>query len=411
MAQRRRGHGEGSIYKREDGRWCASVDLGIVNGRRRRKMVYGETRKEVTEKLQSLQREQAAGVTFSSLTVKEYLAQWLEQTVKRKNRVRTYDRYRADVRNYLVPELGKHQLAKLTPAHVQAMLNKLSDAGLSHRSIRNVRAALRRALNHAMRFGYVVRNVATLVDVPGEITFKPEPLDEEQARRLLEAITGHRWELLYRVALGLGLRKGEILGLRWEDVDFDKATIRITGSLQRQRGKLERTNTKTEASIRVIALPPSLLTQLRDHKQAQMRERAFARRWKDTGLVFTSSVGTPIEPSDLSRHFKQVLRAVGLPERTRFHDLRHSCATLLIVMGAHPRVVMEILGHSQISTTMNIYAHVLPRVQREAIVGLDALFTTPRPAESGTALHETADDRQNGEARPAADEDQRQDEG
>jgi integrase len=287
------------------------------------------------------------------------------------------------VRNYLIPELGNHQLAKLMPAHVQTLLNKLADAGLAHRSIRNVRAALRRALNQAMRFGYVVRNVAALVDVPGEVTFTPEPLDEEQAKRLLDAISGHRWELLYRIALGLGLRKGEILGLRWEDVDLDAATLRITGSLQRQRGRLVRTTTKTEASIRTIALPPSLLTMLTEHKQHQAEMRAVARRWTDTGLVFTSSVGTPIEPSDLSRHFKLVLKEAGLPERTRFHDLRHSCATLLIVMGVHPRVVMEILGHSQISTTMNIYAHVLPRVQREAITGLDALFaeTKLRDAE------------------------------
>jgi integrase len=374
MTQRRRGHGEGSVYKREDGAWCASIDLGMVNGKRKRKMVYGKTRKEVAEKLKTLQRDQAAGVTFTSLTVKDYLERWLEQTVKRKNRVRTYDRYAGDVRNYLIPELGKYQLAKLMPEHIQTLLNKLADAGLSHRSIRNVRAALRRALNQAMRFGYVVRNVAALVDVPGEVTFTPEPLDEEQVKRLLDAMSGHRWELLYRIALGLGLRKGEILGLRWEDVDFDAATLRISGSLQRQRGRLERTATKTEASIRVIALPPSLLAMLREHKQRQADMRAVARRWADTGLVFTSSVGTPIEPSDLSRHFKQVLKEAGLPEHTRFHDLRHSCATFLIVMGVHPRVVMEILGHSQISTTMNIYAHVLPRVQREAITGLDALF-------------------------------------
>jgi integrase len=119
-----------------------------------------------------------------------------------------------------------------------------------------------------------------------------------------------------------------------------------------------------------------------EHKQRQADMRAVARRWTESGLVFTSSVGTPIEPSDLSRHFKQVLKEAGLPEHTRFHDLRHSCATLLIVMGVHPRVVMEILGHSQISTTMNIYAHVLPRVQREAITGLDTLIGEAKPIEA-----------------------------
>jgi len=237
----------------------------------------------------------------------------------------------------------------------------------------------------------VLRNVATLVDVPGTTTFTAEPLDDVQAKRLLEVISAHRWEVLYRIALGLGLRRGEILGLRWEDVDFAAATLRISGSLQRQRGRLERTATKTDASRRTIALPPTLLALLREHQARQADERAIAPRWHDSGLVFTSSVGTPIEPSDISHHFKQLLRAAGLPERTRFHDLRHSCATLLIVMGIHPRVVMEILGHSQISTTMNIYAHVLPRVQREAVTGLDALFS---PTEPATATTPPAEDTQ-----------------
>ncbi len=374
MSDKRRGRGEGSIFRREDGTWCASITLGVLNGKRRRKDVYGKTRKEVVEKLQALQRAHAAGMTFSKLTVKAFLEEWLEQTVKRKNRVRTYDKYAQDIEHHLVPALGHHQLAKLTPSHVQALLNQLEDAGLSHRSIRNVRAVLRCALNQALRFGYVTRNVAALVDVPGSVTFQPVTIDEAQARRLIEATREHRFEVLFRFALGLGLRKGEILGLRWEDVDLAAATMRITGSLQRQRGRLERSATKTDASVRTIALPPMLLAMLRKHRERQEQLRSVARRWTDSGLVFTSSVGTAIEPSDLSREFKKVLKRAGLPENLRFHDLRHACATLLIVMGVHPRVVMEILGHSQIGTTMNIYAHVLPRVQREAVTGLDALF-------------------------------------
>jgi integrase len=273
-------------------------------------------------------------------------------------------------------------LAKLTPDHVQAMLNQLEDAKLSHRSIRNVRAVLRAALNRALRFGYVTRNVATLVDVPGEVTFQPEPIDEDQAKHLIAATKSHRFEVLFRFALGLGLRKGEILGLRWEDVDFAAATMKITGSLQRQRGKLERSATKTDASVRTIALPPTLLAMLHTHREQQEERRAVADRRTDSGLVFTSSVGTAIEPSDLSRAFKQVLKRTGLPERLRFHDLRHACATMLIVMGVHPRVVMEILGHSQIGTTMNIYAHVLPRVQRDAVTGLDTLFADDTPDDA-----------------------------
>ncbi|NNJ12003.1 site-specific integrase [Chloroflexales bacterium ZM16-3] len=379
MGEKRRGRGEGSIFKREDGTWCASMTLGVRDGQRRRTYVYGKTRKEVVEKLQALQRDQAAGATFTKLTVKAFLDQWLEQTVKRMNRVRTYDKYAADSANHIIPAIGHHQLAKLTPDHVQAMLNQLEDAKLSHRSIRNVRAVLRAALNRALRFGYVTRNVATLVDVPGEVTFQPEPIDEDPAKHLIAATKGHRFEVLFRFALGLGLRKGEILGLRWEDVDFATATMKITGSLQRQRGKLERSATKTDASVRTIALPPTLLAMLHTHREQQEERRAVADRWTDTGLVFTSSVGTAIEPSDLSRAFKQVLKRAGLPERLRFHDLRHACATMLIVMGVHPRVVMEILGHSQIGTTMNIYAHVLPRVQRDAVTGLDTLFADDTP--------------------------------
>lgn len=374
MSDKRRSRGEGSIFKREDGSWCASITIGVLDGKRRRKFVYGKTRKEVAEKLQALQRQHAAGMTFTRLTVKEFLEQWLEQTVKRKNRVRTYDKYAEDVAHHLVPALGHHQLAKLTPSHVQAMLNALEDAKLSYRSIRNVRAVLRCALNQALRFGYVTRNVATLVDLPGTVTFKPVTIDEVQAQRLIDATRGHRFEVLFRFALGLGLRKGELLGLRWEDVDLEAATMKITGSLQRQRGKLVRSATKTDASVRTIALPPTLMTMLLKHRDRQEQQRATASRWTDSGLVFTSLVGTAIEPSDLSREFKRVLKEADIPEDFRFHDLRHACATFLIVMGVHPRVVMEILGHSQIGTTMNIYAHVLPRVQRDAVTGLDTFF-------------------------------------
>jgi integrase len=226
-----------------------------------------------------------------------------------------------------------------------------------------------------MRYGYITRNVATLVDAPRTTTFSIQPLDQEQAQRLLNAVKGHRLEALYRIALSLSLRRGEICGLRWEDVDFEAATIRITGALQRQNGKLERTATKTAASVRTVALPPVLLRVLRQHKERQEAERlALGTDWKESGFVFVSHLGTPLEPGNVVRHFKTVLKQAGLPEKTRFHDLRHSCATLLIAQGVHARVVMDILGHSQISTTMNTYAHVLPDVQREAVAGIDALF-------------------------------------
>jgi integrase len=416
MAQRRRGRGEGSIHERPDGRWCASIDLGIVDGKRKRKYIYGATRKEVVEKLKAAQIAQATGANLAveRISVAQFLDRWIDDVVSKRNKARTVDGYKQIIKDHLKPHLGRHQLDKLRPEHVQAMLNALAAQGLKYNTLRNIRAALRRALNQAMRWQYVQRNVATLVDVPRyrhdtdddkgdeeqpSPEFTIQPLDEEQARALLDVVAGHRLEALYRIALSLGLRRGEVLALRWSDIDFERATLRVTGLLQRLRGKLERGTTKTASSARGIDLPPVLLAQLKQRRTAQEREQRDAgQAWQDNGLVFTTRLGTPIEPRNLIRHFKWVLKKAGLPETIRFHDLRHSCATLLIAQGVHPRVVMEILRHSQISTTMNTYAHVLPRLQRDATTKIEELIggsptkgegdvdketTTPEGAEGG----------------------------
>jgi integrase len=287
---KRRGHGEGSIHQRPDGRWCATIDLGVVNGKRKRKYLYGETRREVVEKLKATQFAQASGANLAAerLTVAQFLERWLTDIVSHRNKPRTVDGYTQIVRQHLIPHLGRHQLDQLSPEHVQAMLNTLASEGLKYHTLRNIRAALRRALNQALRWQYVQRNVATLVDVPRQTntteddepidqgTFSIQPLDEQQARALLAAVAGHRLEPLYRVALSLGLRRGEVLGLRWVDIDFERATLRVTGALQRYRGKLERTSTKTAASTQPISLPPVLLASLRRHQEVQERERAAA---------------------------------------------------------------------------------------------------------------------------------------
>jgi integrase len=376
---KRRGHGEGSIHLRSDGRWSAVANIGWVGGKRKRKYLYGQTRKQVADALKELHANQTLGMNIAPArqTVSAFIKNWLEQTVKRNNRPRTYVKYESDFRHHIEPTIGKYQLAKLTPDHIQDLLNDLDDAGLSYRTIRNVRAVIRAALNKAMKRRHIMINVATLVDVPGEIVFKATYLNEEQAVQLLKAVKGHRFEVLYRIALELGLRKGEILGLRWEDVDFDNAVIQITGTLQRQNGRLERSPTKTEASVRTIALAENLLKALKRHKERQDEMRAACgERWVDTGLVFTTGIGTGIETTTLSLHFKSLLAEAKLPTSTRFHDLRHSCATLMVKRNVHPRVIMAILGHTQISTTMNTYAHVLKEVQRDAINVMDSLLGT-----------------------------------
>lgn len=388
---KRRGNGEGSIYQRDDGTWVATVDLGWVNGKRKRKAVYGKTRKEVADKLKALHRDIEAGINVAPerQTVKKFLETWLEQTIKPRLRAKTYRSYEQIVRVHLVPHLGHYQMTKLAPEHVQAMLNSLQGSSgtdaklLSPRTIEYIRAILRQALNQALRWGSVPRNVAILVDGPRVEKFKITPLSIQQIQQFLSAAAGHRFEPLYRLTLSLGLRIGEVLGLGWEHIDFAQATIQISGALQELGGRSSLVETKTKSGVRTLAMSPALSLALHAHQQAQARERAdVGDAWQEHDLVFPSSVGTPMSARNLQRHFKTVLAAAGLPATIRFHDLRHSCATLLIAQGVHQRVVMEILGHSQISLTMNTYAHVLPETQREAAVKLDVLLA--RPQKEGT---------------------------
>jgi integrase len=390
----RRGKNEGSIYQRKsDGRWVASVDLGVVNGKRKRKPVYGKTRKEVAEKLKKLHSDQQRGINIAPelQTVRQFLEEWLERYVRRQKRARTYQKYCGDIEEHIIPALGKILTAKLTTDQIQDMINDLADQGLSHNSMRNVHAVLRQALDTLVP-ETIPRNPAIGVDIPQTPAYKPTFLVLEQARYLLEAVRGHRLEVLYRLLLSLGFRRGEALAIRKIDINWSKAEIAVTGVLQRIDGKLARTPPKPGASATTAPVPVMLLSALRRHL-----ERMAEEGWGSAELVFVSDVGTPLEPRNLNRHFKALVKKANdliaaankdraepiplIPETIRIHDLRHSCATFLIAQGAHPRVIMETLRHAQISTTMNIYGHVIEDVQREAVEGLGALFDDPAVLE------------------------------
>jgi integrase len=226
---------------------------------------------------------------------------------------------------------------------------------------------LRAALNQARRWNLLSRNAAELVDPPKCKRFKIEPLSPEQARVLLKAAKGNKHEALYAVALACGLRQGEVLGLHWQDVDLEKGCVVVSQALQRQRGAgLVFTETKTDRSRRAIALPSPLVAALKEHRVRQLEERlAAGSHWRDMGLVFSSSVGTPLEPRNLFRNFKALLKKARLPD-VRFHDLRHSAASLMLAQGVPLRVVMEVLGHSSISLTANTYSHVMPSLVQDA---------------------------------------------
>src|SRR5919202_1597079 len=379
----RRGHGEGSIYQRRDnGVWCTAVDLGWVDGKRKRKYIYGKTRKEVAEKLKIVLRDQQQGMPIATerQTVAQFLERWLEEQVKSKNRPTTCESYSRTVHLHILPALGRIPLAKLTPQEVQALLHRKQEEGHSPRHRQYIRSILRTALAQALKWGLVARNAAALTDAPQVERFETHPLIPQQAQAFLEATRGDRLEALYRIALSLGLRRGEVLGLRWEDVDFDRQTVRITQALPAIKGKLRLAPLKTASSRRILPLSAMLVADLKAHRVQQFEERLKeGTRWQEHGLVFTTSIGTPISPRNLVRSFKAVLTRAGLPD-IRFHDLRHSRASLLAAQGVPARVAMDVLGHSNIQTTQNIYTHVFDDAKRQAADALEQILGGHREA-------------------------------
>lgn len=372
----KRGLNEGSIYRRKDGRWAGAISLGYLGGTLKRKTVYGTTRKEVQERMTRLLHEKQSGlpVVGEKQKLGEFLADWLENWVKPTVKPKTFSSYADTVRLHLVPSLGRVTLTKLTPQHVQAMLNERLGSGLSARTVAYIRSVLGIALARALKLGLVHRNVVDLVDRPNVARCEIQPLTVEQSRALLVAAKDHRLGALFSVALALGLRKGEALGLRWTDVDFDAASVVISGALQRIGGSLVRTETKNNASRRMLRVPAATLKSLREHRVRQMEERlAAGDKWRDSGLVFTTTVGTPLDPRNVLRHFARVLAAAGIAH-VRFHDLRHSCATLLLAQGVSARVVQDILGHSAIRVTMDVYSHVMPSMRADAARAMDSIL-------------------------------------
>jgi len=307
-------------------------------------------------------------------TLGDYLDQWLAEVARPRVREWTYSGYEVHIRRHIKPTLGRIPLDRLTPQHVQSLLNKKLHEGLKPKTVRYMRGTLRTALNEAVRWGLVARNVAALVEGPRVERYRIQPFTPDEARTLLAAVRGDRLEALYSVALTMGLRQGEALGLQWKDVDFDSGDIRITRQLQRIHGSPQLVEPKTERSRRTLAMPPMIALALNDHRERQEKERAMAgARWKPYDLVFTTPIGTPLDGTAVTKAFHQLLEHAGLPQR-RFHDLRHSCATLLLVQGVSPRVVMDLLGHSQIALTMNTYSHVIPDLRRDAARRMEDLL-------------------------------------
>jgi integrase len=364
----RNGNGEGTIFRRKDGRWVAKVTLPGC----KRRDFYGPTRQVVAQRLTDALRAIRDGVSIPSerITVADFAHRWIE-AVSPNLRPRTVELYESILRVHVIPNIGAIRLARLSPADVQRLYSNVRG------SARNAYLVVHSMLEKAVRWDMVPRNVADLVDAPPTPRREVAALTPVEARRFLDAISGHRLESLFTLAITTGARSGELLGLSWHQVDFNSSTISIRRSLQEINGRFTLTEPKTKRSHRTIAISKIAVESLRRHRVRQLEESLLLGQvWRNEwNLVFTSEIGTPVDRHHvLRRHYRPLLVKAGLPVTLRFHDLRHIAASLALGQGMPIPTVSEMLGHSDAATTLRVYAHAMPGVQRQVAQAMDAVL-------------------------------------
>src|SRR5918995_683705 len=361
------------ITKRKDGLFQGMYTAQTPDGPKR-KYIYGRKYREVQRKLAEAMGDAARGVYTDdeNMTVSRYMERWLEDTAKGDLGHRAYANYKLQIRRHINPAFARLKLSKLTAAHIQSLYAAKLRDGLKPSSVRYIHAVLHRALEQAVRFNLIPFNPASKVDPPKIRQEEIKPLDAEQARTFLQAAKGDRHECLYVLSLTCGLRMGEALGLRWSDIDLDKGTLRVNRQIQRMRRDADSGASGTlvfsepkNASKRTVDLPQRAVEALRSHRKRQLEEQLRAgAKWHDNGLVFTTGKGTPLEAQNVvNRYFKPLLKRAGLPN-IRWHDLRHTYATLLLARGTHPTYVQKSLGHASIQLPLARYSHWMPSMGR-----------------------------------------------
>jgi integrase len=348
-----RANGDGDVYPRrnKDGK-ITSYRGAYVGPDGKRRYVSGRNKEEARNKLRRARGDAERGLVADggNVTLSAYLTRWLNESVRGSVKPITHDSYTMLVEKHIVTALGNVKLSKLTPAHLQGFYRAKLDSGLSPRTVQYIHVVIHRALKQALRWGLVTRNVAEAVDPPRVPKKDVTPLTPEQARAFIEAASeaGDRLEALYVIAIHTGMRQGELFNLRWDDVDLDAGVLRVRG-------------TKTARSRRTVTLSETALEALRSHLERQLGEIDKAGSlWRENGLVFATEIGTPLNRHNVTqRSFKPLLERAGLPQ-IRFHDLRHTCATILLSQGVHAKYVQELLGQATIAITLDTYSHVLP---------------------------------------------------
>jgi integrase len=367
---KKRGNNEGSISRRKDGRWEARYTVHTAEGPKR-KVLYGKTRADVSAKLTKAMADRDGGLVFDAggTTVGDYLDRWLCDAVKDTVRESTYSRDKYLVTNHIKPALGRLKLKNLNALHLQGLYRDRLDSGLAGSTVQKIHHIVHKALAQAVRWSLIPRNPAESVKAPTPTPKEMHPLSAPEALRLLDAAQGDKLEALYVLAVHTGMRRGELLGLKGSDVDLDSATIRVRRTLTRTDNgrRLALGEPKTKKSRRTVRLTQRAVEALRSHRARQAEEKLrVGSLYQDQGLMFAGEGGGLINPSNLrQRSFIPLLNRAGLPKIT-FHDLRHTCASLLFQRNVHPKFVQELLGHASVAITLDTYSHMLPGMGGEA---------------------------------------------
>lgn len=381
---KKRGNSEGTIHKLPSGSWRAQVSL-----EGRRLSHTSKTRQEAQQWIKEISRQIDGGLRSASLDimVTDYMDEWLNG-IKVTNQKNSSAQYEQITRDYINPYIGSKRLRDLRTNDVQNLYNKLAGDGIGVYAISKVHTVLHSALQQAVKAGMLHQNPATNAKPPKKPAHEMRVLTENQVRQLLISAQGHRWEALFHLAVVTGMRQMELLGLKWSDLDWEKGVIRVERQLSRDsHSGATFASPKTNFGKRAVILGEKTLDLLRAHREKQQVLAGDAgEKWIDYGLIFTTSWGTPINHRNLTREYKNLLRLAGLPD-IRFHDLRHTAASLMLNNNVAPIVVSRRLGHAKASITLDIYGHLIPGMQEEAARKMDNLVTpipiqpsAPQPA-------------------------------
>ncbi len=371
--KKRRGHNEGTVYYESDrDRWVAEVSIGPGKRKKFRFKTKQEAIKKKNEALRELEHKTLA--TGPQRKLGDYLEDWIENVHKDNLRISTYVKYKKHIK-YIVSDLGHVWLQKLTPEQVARFYTKKMKDGLSSKTVHGIHGVLKLALDNAVRWNYVSKNVCDLVKPPRVVSREVVPLDIEQARMLLESVREHRLEVLLTMAVVTGMRRGELLALTWSNIDFERHSLQVVHTVDYipKYGYVQ-TEPKTKAGKRLIRLPTFLMDMLEVHRVQQQEQCSkVGAAWENRDLVFPDLKGGYFNPNYLLRVFKKILENAGVPHM-HFHDLRHSAATILLCMGINIKVIQSLLGHSDISITLGLYSHLLPTMQQEVVDKWDDAF-------------------------------------